>query len=408
MVEPRQRIRCPKARQPQGKRLSVLDLSNVQRFALMITPVGRGSFSAQAREILEAMQSILQKGPRLATVTLQTVFLRDPRDQAECQELFAQHYGLSVPVTNFVAQPPADGAALGVEAWAISGDGVRLKRYGSQLLSVSYDGMRWIYCGGARIEEGALYGQTMESLRRMQDMLLRAGSGFEHVLRTWFYIGGIIEPEGGTLRYQELNRARAEFYQTVHFGRALPVRNGTHSVYPASTGIGTFGKSLVTSCVALESDRKDISLVPLENPQQTSAYAYDRAYSGQPPKFSRGMALVTNRYVITWISGTASIVDSESRYTEDAAAQTQQTIDHIERLISQENFARHGIRGTGATLKDLTKIRIYLKRAEDLAACRSICEQRFGSVPAIYLMADICRPELLVEIEGVAFSNRAL
>jgi enamine deaminase RidA (YjgF/YER057c/UK114 family) len=309
-------------------------------------------------------------------------------------------------VTNFVLQPPADGAALAVEAWAINGAGVRLKRHSSHLLSVSYDDMRWIYCGGIRAGPGPVYGQTNQGLRRMQSILLQAGSGFEHVVRTWFYLGGITESESGITRYEGLNRGRADFYQLIHFGRSLPVRNGTQSVYPASTGIGTHGSELVTSCVALETERKDISLVPLENPQQTSAYAYDARYSRQSPRFSRGMALVTDNYVTTWISGTASIVNSESRYIGDIQAQTEQTIQNIERLISPENFTRHGIRRAGATLNDLTKIRVYLKRPQDFALCRSVCEKRFGSVPSIYVVADICRPELLVEIEGVAFSNR--
>jgi hypothetical protein len=53
----------------------------------------------------------------------------------------------------------------------------------------------------------------------------------------------------------------------------------------------------------------------------------------------------------------------------------------------------------------LAKIRVYLKRAEDLAKCRAVCERRLGPVPVIYAVADICRPELLVEIEGVAFTR---
>ena len=115
------------------------------------------------------------------------------------------------------------------------------------------------------------------------------------------------------------------------------------------------------------------------------------------------MALVLGDYVTTWVSGTASIVDSETRHPGDAAKQTEQTIDNIERLIAAENFTRHGVKGAGASLHDLAKIRVYLKRPEDLAQCRAVCERRFGAVPAIYAVADICRPELLVEIEGVAF-----
>ena len=57
-------------------------------------------------------------------------------------------------------------------------------------------------------------------------------------------------------------------------------------------------------------------------------------------------------------------------------------------------------------MHDLAKIRVYLKRPEDFPKCEAICERRFGSVPAIYAVADVCRHELLVEIEGVAFSKR--
>ena len=117
------------------------------------------------------------------------------------------------------------------------------------------------------------------------------------------------------------------------------------------------------------------------------------------------MALVLGNYVTTWVSGTASIVDSESRYLDDPEKQTAQTIDNIERLIAAENFAAHGVKGAGASLRDLAKVRVYIKRAEDLAKCRAVCEQRFGPVPTIYAVADVCRPELLVEIEGVAFSR---
>jgi enamine deaminase RidA (YjgF/YER057c/UK114 family) len=165
------------------------------------------------------------------------------------------------------------------------------------------------------------------------------------------------------------------------------------------------GAGLVTSCITLQTERKDAFVVALENPQQTPAYAYGPQHSPQSPKFSRAMALVLGRYATTWVSGTASIVNSESRHAGDIARQTEQTIDNIERLVAPENFAVHGVRGAGAGLSDFAKIRVYLKRAEDFAQCRAVCERRFGSVPAIYAIADVCRPELLVEIEGIAFSK---
>ena len=70
-------------------------------------------------------------------------------------------------------------------------------------------------------------------------------------------------------------------------------------------------------------------------------------------------------------------------------------------MISPANFALHGVPRAGATLEDLAKVRVYVKRPEDYSKCRAVCERRLGQLPAIYARADICRPELLVEIEGV-------
>ena len=71
-------------------------------------------------------------------MTLQTVFLKDARDQAECEQLFAEFAGSKPPVTNYVLQPPCCGAALALEAWAIGGKSVRVEHFGSHALAVAY------------------------------------------------------------------------------------------------------------------------------------------------------------------------------------------------------------------------------------------------------------------------------
>ena len=225
---------------------------------------------------------------------------------------------------------------------------------------------------------------------------------------TWLYLGDIIGAEGATQRYKELNRARTDFYRHLAFGRSLRHPGTPECIYPASTGIGVSGCGLLVSALALETRRDDVWLLPLENPQQTPAYDYRPDYSPQSPKFSRAMALVQGGYVTTWISGTASIIASESRHLEDIERQTEQTLDNIQQLIAPENFASHGLPGAGATLRDLAKVRVYVKRSADFARCRAVCQRRLGAIPAIYAVADVCRPELLVEIEGVAFSRNAL
>ena len=118
------------------------------------------------------------------------------------------------------------------------------------------------------------------------------------------------------------------------------------------------------------------------------------------------MAVAAGDFATTFISGTASITASETRHLCDIRAQTMQTLDNIEALIAADNFGSHGLAGFGATLADLALARVYIKRREDYPVARQICEARLGELPAIYAVGDVCRPELLVEIEGIAFSRR--
>jgi enamine deaminase RidA (YjgF/YER057c/UK114 family) len=341
------------------------------------------------------------------TVTMQTVFLRSEADRPECERIFREQMGGELPLTNFVIQPPCGGEALSLEVWAIGGESVRLERFGPHGLAVSYDSVRWVYCAGISpsTSSGGVHDQAMEMLARCRKVLTSAGSDMSQMVRTWFYLGAITELEGDHQRYYELNRARTDFYHDLRFNCSLLDPNAPRGIYPASTGIGMRGQGLGMSCLALQTKRDDVFLLPLENPQQTPAYAYHPKYSPKSPKFSRAMALVLGNYVTTWISGTASIVNSESLHLGDATKQTEQTIDNIEKLIATPNFELHGVKGAGATLRDIAKLRVYLKRPEDYAQCKAVCENRFGSIPILYAVADVCRPELLVEIEGIAFSR---
>ncbi|MEI8044279.1 MAG: dioxygenase [Verrucomicrobiota bacterium] len=391
----------------EGADFSYVDLGDSARVALMINPRVRGSCAKQLGEILSRLAHVLEQQPQPMTITSQTVFLREAGDEAECARVLAEFYGTNYPVTSFVLEPPCDGAALALEAWAIGGKSVRVDRHSPQVLTVSYDSVRWVYCAGIkpRAEARGAYSQTLDALEQLRAGLALAGSSFEQVVRTWFYLGGITEMEGDCQRYLELNRARTDFYHDVRFRCSMMNPGAPKSVYPASTGIGMTGGGLVLGCLALETRRDDVFLLPLENPQQIPAYAYHPKYSPQSPKFSRAVALGLGDYITTWISGTASIVNSETCHVGDIGRQTEQTLDNIERLISPDNFARHGVSGAGAHLHDLAKYRVYLKRAEDLAQCQAVCQRKLGPVPVIYTVADVCRSDLLVEIEAVAFTR---
>jgi enamine deaminase RidA (YjgF/YER057c/UK114 family) len=118
------------------------------------------------------------------------------------------------------------------------------------------------------------------------------------------------------------------------------------------------------------------------------------------------MAVAVDKECLIFVSGTASITDSESQHIEDPVKQTEQTLDNIAALIDGKNLARHGIAKVDCGLGNLKCVRVYVKRPSELELIRKVCERRLPDVPTIYTVADVCRPELLVEIEGVAFAQR--
>lgn len=393
------------------ERHAVLELGQLARLALIALPGRRGNFHQEANELFAQLACIVRHQPTALTPSTMMVFLRDGGDEAEAREIVGTWFGDAMPVTTYVAQPPYGGAALGVELWALGGPGVKVRRLGPQLLEAEADGVRWIYVGDIRgdPDPGGAYAEALAAFGQMRRQLALADAGLEQVVRTWLYVNEITSPDGACRhqRYQEMNRARTEVYRDVRFGPERRAAHTPETFYPASTGIGTSGASMTMACIALDSRRPDVFLLPLENPRQTPAYAYQAHYSRQSPKFSRGMAVVQGHIVSTLVSGTASIVNSRTVHPGDIVRQTEQSLANIERLIAPENFARHGLPGAGATLRDVAKLRVYVKRSEDYDACREVCERRLPRVPVIYLQADICRPDLMVEIEAVAFSTLA-
>ena len=285
---------------------------------------------------------------------------------------------------------------------------VQIQRVSDELVIARHNGIAWVHCTKTvpQAEDRPVYDGSLGALEDVCRTFGSVNVRFDQVIRTWFYLGGIVENDGPVQRYKELNRARTDFFRNIHFlnGRA-PAGQQDGRVYPASTGIGTAGRGIVLSAIALVSDRSDIRAVPLENPRQTAAYDYAASYSPQSPKFSRAMVLSCGTYTTIFISGTASITHSQTRHPGDAVKQTEETLDNIAALIAEENLARHGLPGLGTSLASLGFARVYIKRPEDYTAVRAICEQRLGMLPTIYAIADVCRPELLVEIEGVAFSR---
>jgi enamine deaminase RidA (YjgF/YER057c/UK114 family) len=394
----------------QGTVSASVEAFGIRHVLVTVVPDKGGTLHEQAEEALNSLDADLRANHARGSVVAQTVFLAEPESIAECRETLNNFYGAELPATTYVPQAPCAGSLLALEAHGVARgrSDVEIERASDQLVLFRHDGLRWGYCSpsSAGVSADGAYETTASTLHRTCSLLEGVGLRFDQVLRTWLYLGGIVEPEGPTQRYKELNRARADYYQDILFLAEYqrgPLRGPT---FPASTGIGATGRELHASILALASNRSDVIARSVENPRQTSAYDYARSYSPQSPRFSRAMALSCGPDCLIFVSGTASITQSESRHHGDAVAQTHETLDNVEALISEANLARHDLPGFGTSLAGLGVVRVYVKRPDDYARVKEACTLRLHGAPITYTIADVCRPELLVEIEGIAFANR--
>lgn len=390
---------------------AVADFEGVGHVFAAATPRSRGSLREQAAEAVDAIRAAMHAEGAEDAIVHQVVFLSARESIAHCRQLVRELYGADMPATSFVPQPPCDGSLLTIEAMGLrtKGGDVAVRRTDEHVVVAKYAGMEWVYAAGAvpRTSAAGVYEKSACALHQLRRLLPEGGAHLNEIIRAWFFLGGIVDDEGDHQRYHEFNRARTDFYRDLHFLDERIPESVDGRVFPASTGIGTSGKGICMSAWAVSSPRKEVVAVPLENPRQTAAYCYAKAYSPQSPKFSRGMALHTGRDTMLFISGTASITNSETRHVGDVRAQTHETLDNIAALISEENLGRHGLRGSGTTLAGLGVIRAYVKRLEDYPIVRDVCRARLGNVPATFVVADVCRPDLLVEIEGIAVAQAA-
>lgn len=219
-----------------------------------------------------------------------------------------------------------------------------------------------------------------------------------NIVRQWNYIGHITDIHQENQYYQAFNNARAHFYEKTkwEFG------------YPAATGIGMSCKGIIVSLIAVACGVES-ETIPIDNPLQIPAFAYSGSLLigessenklNATPKFERAKVIYDGVDTVCFVSGTAAIRGENSMLEMDAALQTKQTIENILFLISNDNLKQHGVKAD-ANL-NLTNLRVYIKNKEDFEPVKVEIEKVWHRIPAIYLQADVCRKELLVEIEGTA------
>lgn len=212
------------------------------------------------------------------------------------------------------------------------------------------------------------------------------------IVRQWNYIEDILGSDGDNQRYQEFNNVRSGVYGETF----------TEKGYPAATGIGMNQGGIILEFIAAKS--VELKTKPIDNPNQISAHTYSKdVLVGEEcvvkttPKFERARYIELFGKKLIFISGTASIVGERTVGVGDAAEQTEITINNIQQLYSQEILDE--LSGSALNPK-YGHARVYLKNRKDFAVIRKTFKSHFGKLPVVYIIADICRKDLLVEIEG--------
>lgn len=212
-------------------------------------------------------------------------------------------------------------------------------------------------------------------------------TGFGHLWRVWNYIGDINDGEGDQERYRRFCVGRASALEELGFGRAD---------YPAATAVGALRArhGLVLHLVAGRTPGLHI-----QNPRQTDPFLYPPAYGPKSPTFSRATLVGQVGAKRLLISGTASIVGHVSTYPGDVAAQLEEILRNLDRLLRE--VAAWPQLETTPQLDQALYLKIYLRNGAVVSAARRYLEQRLGLLPPqLFLRSDLCRRDLLVEIEA--------
>ena len=230
------------------------------------------------------------------------------------------------------------------------------------------------------------YGETadddLESLTyRAYRNLLATVQSTDHkqLAKAWNFLGGINDGDGDHERYRRFSIGRAAAFSELKV---------SDEAVPAGTGVGTCLDYGLTIIALASKHPLDLA----ENPRQLSAFLYPRQYGPSSPKFARAGVVSNDKHKLYLLSGTAAIVGHESRYPLDVGAQLDETLRNLEALSESVSM-----------LDKTSALRVYLRNPEDIGVVSKRLEKELdhSSSRVAYLHGNICRRELVIEIDGV-------
>jgi chorismate lyase/3-hydroxybenzoate synthase len=223
--------------------------------------------------------------------------------------------------------------------------------------------------------ENASYSAYAELLRFLAD------GDHPHPFRIWNFIPRINEGDGDMEEYKRFCVGRLNAFTEM----GIPSEQ-----FPAASALGNQCQGAVI--YALSSAKPGQQH---ENPNQFRAYQYPRQYGPSSPSFSRATTINLSTQKFLFISGTSSILGHETQAPDDFTTQLKVTLDNIQTLL--ELVQTRG--------EKILSLRVYLRDDAHLTDARTQLSAQFPALDINYTLANICRRNLLVEIEATVSCN---
>jgi enamine deaminase RidA (YjgF/YER057c/UK114 family) len=343
-------------------------------------PEGPAPAAEQARGLFAAIAEELSR--RGARILHERIFAREDAFDAILPVRAAAYGPLDdgVPPVRLAVPEGPDGPVAGVQVHAVRIDetprlvtlrgrpcGRMLDAGGLGLVALS--SLMGDPADAAPDQAAAMFRDTAAVLRGL-------GGDMKRVARTWLWLGGILD------WYGDLNRVRNAFFTECGLLNGDP----THVQLPASTGIGVSpagGPRCALDAVAALGPAATLEFFNAAG-RQRSAFNYGSA-------FSRGSRVSTPAGFAAYVSGTAAIDEAGATiHTGDAKAQVDVTIRNVRAVLAD----------MGCGDADVVQAFAYSKTPEVEAVFRR--EYADLPWPVISVQGDVCRDDLLFEVEATA------
>ena len=314
-----------------------------------------------------------------ATIVAQDVFGLPALEQAEKQALHDVFGEPDWPVTWLREGASAGEALTGTQIRAIAGTAVeRIRIDGRVVGSVFADEYaRYARLADLRSSDPSLprARQARQTFEMMESAFQAVGMGFSDCVRTWLYLDDILD------WYGEFNKVRDAFFRE---------RNVFDGLVPASTGIGgsnAAGSAVIANAIAIQAidpSAGAIKAFPLPSPLQCPALEYGSS-------FSRAVEVAFRDHRHLMVSGTASIEPGgKTACLDDTLGQIDLTMKVVAGILESRKMDWSDVTRAIAYIKDGTEAPLFTKWLAD---------NSLPPLPMVTAENDICRPELLFEIE---------